>query len=274
MFGAFFRFLLVWASMTSGLAFALEAESLSVDVTYELGAGDTIRLDVLGVADMSGTFPVAVDGSIEIPSAGRVVVAGFTVAAAKEQVEARLRDGYVREPQVVLSVVQITSKILKVTGGVVAPGEYPMTAAHMRVSDILVRSGGLVDSSTPRAELWRVVGGARTVIVVDLERVSKGESTADIEMLAGDTLQVPAPEQIYVDGSVQKPGSYVFHPGMTLSTAVAAAGGASGTALTAKVKLIRGDEQVIINLRKIIKGQVSDVALKPGDHVYIPESAI
>ena len=66
----------------------------------------------------------------------------------------------------------------------------------------------------------------------------------------------------------------MFHPGMTLSTAVAAAGGASGTALTAKVKLIRGDEQVIINLRKIIKGQVSDVALKPGDHVYIPESAI
>ncbi|GDX78621.1 hypothetical protein LBMAG42_04320 [Deltaproteobacteria bacterium] len=274
MFGAFIRFLVVLGAFAGASARAAESEPLSVDVTYEIGAGDTIRLDVLGVLDMSGTFPVAVDGSIEIPSAGRVAVAGFTVAAAKEQVEARLRDGYVREPQVVLAVVQITSKILKVTGGVVTPGEYPMTAAHMRVSDILVRSGGLVDPSTPRAELWRVVGGARTVIAVDLERVSKGESASDVEVLPGDTLVVPPPQQIFVDGCVQKPGSYVFHDGMTLSTAVAAAGGANGTALTAKVKLIRGEEQVIINLRKILKGQVSDVALKPGDHVYIPESAI
>lgn len=271
---SFFRFVLVVVALAARVAFAGDLGPLSVDVSYEIGAGDTIRLDVLGVVDMSGTFPVAADGSIEIPSAGRVVVAAYTVAAAKEQIEARLRGDYLRDPQVVVTVLQITSKIVKVTGGVGTPGEFPLTAARMRVSDVLVRSGGLVDPSTPRAELWRTVAGERTVLAVDLDLVTRGDASADVAILPGDTLVVPPPELIFVDGSVQKPGSFVFHGGMTLSTAVAAAGGANGTALTRKVKLIRGEDQAVINLFKILKGLESDVALRPGDHVYIPESPI
>jgi polysaccharide export outer membrane protein len=252
---------------------ALAAEPLAVDVSYELGVGDTVAVEVLGQPDMSGSFPIGPDGAIEIPYAGRVVVRNFTLADARQQVEARLRDGFVRNPQVVLRVEQITSKILKVTGGVARSGEYPMTASRMRVSDLLVRAGGLVDPSTPVAEVWRGAEGVdRVVLVVDLERVSKGDPAADIALEPGDSLVVPPAQQIFVDGNVKLAGSYPFRDGMTLSTAVAAAGGADGTALTTKVKLIRGKGQTIINLRRVLRGLDADVMLKPGDHVYVPES--
>lgn len=253
---------------------AFAAEPLAVDVSYELGAGDTVRIEVLGQSEMSGSFPVGADGSVDIPYAGRVPVAGYTLSAAKEQVEARLRDGYVLNPQVVITVEQITSKLVKVAGGVVSPGVYPLTRKPMHVSDVLVRAGGLIDPATPRAELFREVAGARQVVTVDLVLITKGDALADVEVLPGDSLAVPQAQQIFVDGMVQKPGSLPFRDGMTLSTAVAAAGGVTGTALLGKVKLIRGEEQTLVNLRRVLKGLDADVALKPGDHVNVPESPI
>lgn len=255
------------------IAPAVAAQPVSVDITYELGVGDTVSVEVLGQPDMSGSFPIGPEGGVDIPYAGRVVIRGFTLASAREQIEARLRDGFVKNPQVIVRVEQITSKILKVTGGVPRAGEYPMTAARMRVSDLLVRAGGLVDPSTPRAEIWRGDSDeTRQVIPVDLDRLTKGDPTADIDLLPGDTVAVPPAQQIFVDGNVKLAGSYPFRDGMTLSTAVAAAGGADGSALTSKVKLIRAKGQTIINLRRVLRGLDADVMLKPGDHVYVPES--
>lgn len=269
----FFRLCIVALICWSQVTIAAAAEPLSVDVSYELGIGDTVAVEVLGQPDMSGSFPIGPDGAVEIPYAGRVAVVGFTLADARDQISARLRDGFVKNPQVIVRVEQITSKIIKVTGGVARAGEYPLTAARMRVSDLIVRAGGLVDPSTPVAEVWRGENDAsRQVIVVDLDRLTKGDPAADIELMPGDTLAVPPAQQIFVDGNVKLAGSYPFRDGMTLSTAVAAAGGADGSALTSKVKLIRGKGQTIINLRRVLRGLDADVMLKPGDHVYVPES--
>lgn len=266
-------FLCLWVWASCGLALAQDSSPApSVDPTFELGLGDVVRVEVISDPEMSASLPVGTDGSVDIPVAGRVKVVGYTLDGAKEQIEAHLRNGYLVNPQVTLSVEKIVSKILKITGGVASPGEYPLTARRFTVSQLLVRAGGLIDPSTPTAEIWRDVEGKRQVLVVDLVSLTKGDIAADVDILPGDTLVVPPAQQIFVDGNVQKPGGYVFHDGMTLSTAVAAAGGANGTALTTKVKLIRGDEQQIINLRRVLRGRESDVMLKPGDHVYVPES--
>ncbi len=263
----------LWLMLHSLFVGASAAEPLSIDVSFELGVGDTVRVEVLGQLEMSGSFPVGTDGAIDVPYAGRVVISGFTISGAKEQIEAELRDGYVLNPQVVLTVEQITSKLVKVTGGVVGPGEFPLTKKHTRVSDVLVRAGGLIDPSAPSAELFRAgPNGTRIVVPVDLYLISKGDLTADVEVLPNDTLAVPPALEIFVDGHVQKPGSLAFHDGMTVATAVAAAGGLSTTALSAKVKLISGESQILVNLKRVLAGKDPDVALKPGDHINVPES--
>ena len=266
--------LALWVSLFACLARADDAAPVTVDLSYVLGAGDKVHVEVVGEAEMSGDKPVEEDGSVQLPHAGRVVIAGYTLSAATEQLSARLRDGYLRNPQVVLTVVQLGSKKVSISGGVNGQGEYPFTSAKLHVSDLLVRAGGLVDQSTPRATLQRDTPAGRQVFEVDLEKLRGDDASADLELLPGDHLEVPPALQIFVDGHVQKAGGLVFRDGMTVTQAIAAAGGTSGTALTTKVKLIRGEEQTMINLKKVLKGTDADVQLRPGDHVYVPESPI
>lgn len=263
-----------WVCLFAPVAHAQEVVAIAVELSYVLGAGDKVHVEVVGEPDMSGDKPVEADGSVQLPHAGRVVIAGYTLEGATEQLTARLRDGYLRAPQVVLSVVQLGSKKVSISGGVNAQGEYPFTSAKLTVSDLLVRAGGLIDHSTPKAQLQRDTPSGRQVFEVNLELLRGEDQTADLELLPGDHLEVPPARQIFVDGHVQKPGQLPFRDGLTVTQAIAAAGGTNSTALTTKVKVIRGEEQTIINLKKVLKGTDADVALRPGDHVYVPESPI
>ncbi len=271
MLNAFLALLLCLA----GLARAEDvAGPIAVDRSYILGAGDTVRLEVVGERELSGERPIEADGAVQVPYAGRVVIGGYTLDGATEQLTAKLRDGYLKNPQVILTVSQLGSKLVSITGGVTKQGEYPFTAQKLRVSEVLVRAGGLIDPSTPSAQVFRDGPNGREVIAVNLEDIGQGDRAADIELLPGDHLEVPPALQIFVDGQVQKPGTVVFREGMTVTQAVAAAGGAAQTALTTKVTLIREETQIPVNLKRILKGQEADVSLRPGDHVYVPESPI
>jgi polysaccharide biosynthesis/export protein len=86
--------------------------------------------------------------------------------------------------------------------------------------------------------------------------------------------------QVYVEGQVQKPGSFVLDPGMTVLQAVAAAGGLSDQA-GKKAVLIRRDacgvpQDFPINLDKAVKdsGQGEDMALLSRDILVVPRSGV
>jgi protein involved in polysaccharide export with SLBB domain len=140
------------------------------------------------------------------------------------------------------------------------------------VSDMLVRAGGLLEASAPRAFIVRQVAGESTKIPVDLERLNAGDASADIELRAGDRLYVPPVESVFVDGQVGKPGAIAYRDGMTVTQAIAQAGSTLGTARKAGVYIMRGEERIAVNLKRILSGEEADVALRPSDRVYIPES--
>jgi polysaccharide export outer membrane protein len=240
--------------------------------TYPLGPGDVVAVEVVGEAAMSGAMRVGVDGALEIPYAGRVVVEGLVLDAAAERIRGRLAEGYLKNPQVVCTITHLASKRLEVNGGVVRPGVYFIDTGRMTVSQLVVRAGGLVDQSASKAEIWRVTDGVRSIVPVDLEKVTKGDEGADLELLPGDHLQVPQPELVTVNGNIEKAGNLVYRDGMTLTQAIAGAGGATTTAKLTAVVLLRGDERSTVNVKKIIAGRAADVVLRPGDSIYVPES--
>ena len=53
-------------------------------------AGDVFEVRVFGEKELSGSFQVQEDGSIEFPLLGRVEIAGLTQAAAAKELETRL----------------------------------------------------------------------------------------------------------------------------------------------------------------------------------------
>ena len=120
---------------------------------------------------------------------------------------------------------------IKISGAVRRPGQYLLTA-HMRISDLLFKGGGLEQKADlENAELFRIdseKGGQ--LISVDLRKVSKFPSK-DWELQEGDHLFVrTAPtysEQIkvQVQGEIKYPGEYIVYKGERLSSVLKRAGG-------------------------------------------------
>jgi polysaccharide export outer membrane protein len=86
---------------------------------------------------------VARDGSIMVPFAGQVRVAGLTVEQASRAIAAALR-GREIDPQVEVSLVTNLSNSVTVLGEVRTVGRVPLSANNERLLDIIAAAGGPV----------------------------------------------------------------------------------------------------------------------------------
>lgn len=242
------------------------------ELSYPLGPGDDLAIEVIGEPAMSGTFRVGKDGAINLPYAGTISVAQLTAEDARRAITAHLAQTVLRRPQVNLTIARAGSREVEVSGAVAHPGTYPLRGATVTVRDMILLVGGLGDLSSPRAEVHRDLEGVRSIVPVDLERVYNGDPSADIVLLPGDRLYVPPAEAVYVDGQVGKPGAIAYRDGMTLMQAIAQAGSTLGTARTSAVYILRGDEKIPVNVKKIQRGDATDLPLRPRDRIYVPLS--
>jgi len=72
-----------------------------------LGVGDSVSVQVYGRPELTITTYVADDGSIPVPLAGRVHVAGLAPADAAEHIAAAYRDAkFLVDPQVTVLLLQ------------------------------------------------------------------------------------------------------------------------------------------------------------------------
>ena len=77
----------------------------------------------------------------------------------------------------------------------------------------------------------------------------------------------------YVDGYVKNPNRHIYAGEMTLTRAIAAAGGCNEFANRSSVKLTRSNGQVLtVNYDKALRNSKLDVPIYAGDRVYVPRS--
>src|SRR5205809_35034 len=69
-----------------------------------IGLDDTFDVRVYGEADLSGTFRVAMDGTVDYPLAGRLEVVGLRIGEIQQLLVTKLKDKYLKEPQVVVTI--------------------------------------------------------------------------------------------------------------------------------------------------------------------------
>jgi polysaccharide export outer membrane protein len=87
------------------------------------------------------------------------------------------------------------------------------------------------------------------------------------------TVNVVIPTQSYfVRGEVRSPGRFQLVAGVTVVQAIAASGGYTDFAAPAKVKILRGEKTLDVNLPKIEKGRNANIELRAGDVVVVPRS--
>src|SRR5579885_367634 len=145
---------------------------------YTLDAGDKLRISVFGQEGISGTYMVDAGGHVNLPLAGQVPARGFTTEQLAKMIAERLKQGYVREPHVTVSIESY--RPFFIMGEVTTPGQYPYVP-NMTAENAVAIAGGF----SPRAkktgvELTRNAGGQRFT----------GEVPLNYPLLPGDTVVV------------------------------------------------------------------------------------
>ena len=113
---------------------------------------------------------------------------------------------------------------VKVLGMVNYPGSYAIQNNKQRISDLLIRSGGLREEGyLEGANLTR----NSTIVGVNLKEIIKNpESQENLLLMAGDQLSIPRLQQtIKLSGGVQNPLAVSYKEGFTLRDYVSEAGG-------------------------------------------------
>lgn len=156
-----------------------------------LGAGDVFEVRVYGQEDLSASYRVAQDGSIDFPLVGRVEVGGQEPTEIADLIATRLRDGDILvAPQVSVLVQEYNSKRLSVMGAVAQSGTFPMTAGLTVVQAISAAGGFAPLANRNGTVLTRRVDGELHRYRVQVDRISRGQEQ-DIPVQAGDIIYVP-----------------------------------------------------------------------------------
>lgn len=259
--------------IVTGSAFAARAADTVVH------PGDQLQVQVIGEDSVSQKVVVADDGTIGLPLVGQIRVGGSTMTAAGGAIAVALKR-YVRDPQVIVSVLGEGHVSVLVLGDVVKSGEFTLApGAHL--SDAITAAGGMAATIDGAYPVARIAAPDGTVYHISLDKLLRaGDPERDIVLTDRSAIYVPGPTTMDVTilGAVDHPGTLTINEGDHLSIAIAKAGDtpASHADLT-RIIVTRTEadgktaSHPVDLYQALEKGDARfDPALHKGDIVYVP----
>lgn len=251
---------------------------------YHIGPEDTVEVGVMSLEEAGKvsrlTRPVLADGTVSIPLAGAVRIAGLTASDAERAIKTALDGRFIRNPEVTLSVVEYRSVAIIMTGAVNKPGVYYLKNDRRSVLEMLAEANGLSPSAGSEMLLirspdsaWAALQGfaapatggrvalteggspegaqggtnAQRLVLIDLRRlIDAGDLRLNVQVARGDMITVPprTKDFVYVLGYVGRPGAFEIDRDSPPSAlqAVAFAGGLTSLARAENSFLLRETE--------------------------------
>lgn len=161
----------------------------TTDQEYRIGPQDVVQIDVWKEPEITRTIPVRPDGKISLPLLNDVQAAGLTAM----QLAGNIREGltrYLNNPQVTVTVTQINSRRVFVTGEVGRAGALPLLPS-MTVLQALSSSGGFTQFAKEKGiYILRNENGKQVKLPYNYKDVLKGKKE-DIPLQPGDVIVVP-----------------------------------------------------------------------------------
>ncbi len=146
--------------------------------SYKLGAGDKVHVAVFNEDNLSGDYVIAPDGKITLPLAGGIQAAGLTIPEFQQAVTAKLKDGFVQDPNVTITANDL--RPYYILGEVNKPGKYAYSPDLTVLSAVATAEG-----FTYRADMNTVY--IRHATEPGEREVSLTSTTA---VLPGDTIRI------------------------------------------------------------------------------------
>jgi len=261
---------------------------------YQLGHGDVLDLRVWNEPDLDGKIEVGSDGMAEFPLIGPVKAEGVTISELEATVESELADGYLKDPQLKLSIEEYKSKEVYVLGAVQKPGAVPLKR-DMRLLEVLAQTGGNFGEGGEEILVVRYEGTSSTetesaasaagapeiqegnpgskILRVDTKDLLHGEPEANLLLQNRDTVLFPpkgrSANQVFVLGNVEEPGPHPITEDMRLPQLIATVGAATqmqGAQVAVTRRGKDGMKSVTFGVRDVIMGkEATDFDLRNGD---------
>ena len=284
---------------------AMPAEALGRHaVDYTVSPEDLLDVYLLDVPEVTRTYRVSSNGFLTLPLLPEpIAVAGLSLNQLSSLIAKKFRDaGMLNNAQVTVSLKETRLHTVIVSGSVKRPQGYPVYGPTCLL-DILIQAGGLADDAGNEAIITRGLAGARAqageggqaveadpstkeaTFTLNIRKlVDTGEDKTNILLYPGDRVTVQRAELIYVLGAILRPGGYTLKdPGaqMTVLKALAMAGDTTSVAKRNRVVVLRKDpaapegrrQEIPVNIKAMLHGQLADVKLQADDIVYVPESS-
>jgi polysaccharide export outer membrane protein len=258
---------------------------------YAVGPEDALQVTILESDKLCALVRVDGQGEIRLLLVGNVKVAGMTPSQIAQELTRLYRDqGYLTNPQIMVTVQEYRNQRVAVSGAVNKPDYYPLIGPRTLL-EVLGMAGGLNPGAGDTVHIMRPREGSQDsakgpqqqgfnadTIVVDLTRLLlQDEVELNATIRNGDVVFVPFARSAFVIGSVVKPGNVLLQDNMTVTRAVSQAQGKNLTLASNYMTVLRVDDKgqrqaIPLDLGQILKGSQEDIVLQPNDIVYVHES--
>lgn len=169
---------------------ALPEEAASSSPVYRLASGDVVQVRVFQEPELSSDrIQVDDTGHIQLPLAGDIPAAGLSVRELSALITERLAQEFLRDPQVVVTVVSRREQVVAIEGEVKMPGAYAIGPGDTLLSVIARAQSPTKVAKLDEIVVFRMADGKRLGARFDLRAIRAGQAP-DPEMRGGDIVVV------------------------------------------------------------------------------------
>jgi polysaccharide export outer membrane protein len=179
-------------SSSTGSSSMGDIPAVTVSSTYRLSPYDVIDCSVYGEEDLHTRARLGADGMVLLPLIGNLDLDGKTVSEANALIQKKYADGFVKDPHVLLTVIEYRKNTFSIIGQVNRPGIYEIPeGTHMTVVDAILLAGGftrIADQNGVRIK--RIVHGKAQIFKVKAGAMADSANVAPFEIEPSDVISV------------------------------------------------------------------------------------
>jgi polysaccharide export outer membrane protein len=283
------------AGTTSATSSSRVADSrASSETRYRIGPGDMLDVRILNKPQFNREgVRVNPRGTIRIPLIKEEVRAACQTEEELEVVITNLLKEYVLDPQVTVQIKEYLSEPVAVLGAVRVPSRFQLHR-RVRLLDLLTYANGPTENAGLTIQVVHTEPAAACMVSPADAQAESSESLAyQIEhfkladtlqndekanpyVRAGDVISIAPADQVYVIGNVIRPTTIALTEALTVSRAIAIAGGTALDTQKTKIHVVRqipgkpDKEDILVDLEAINRRKAPDVLLIANDIVEVP----
>jgi polysaccharide biosynthesis/export protein len=259
------------------------------DDRYRIGPGDVLDIRILNRPNLSReNIRVEGNGMIRMPLIDTEIPAACqTEGELAKEIATRYLKFY-RNPQVDVFIKEYHSRQVAIIGAVNEQSRFELQR-RVRLLELLTYAKGPTGKAgqtinvvhSPQAWGCQKSSAAEMAPAFSSYKLTEtllGLPSANPYLEAGDIVTLPEADQAYVVGNVFSPLTIPLKEPISLSRAIAMAGGVKQDSKKDKIRVLRQEpgsttkKEIIVNLSAIEKKRAEDIALMPNDIVEVQTS--